>query len=116
MNVSDELGVTVPCGTLKDVVKVPPSLCVNVKVFVEDPLSENPVIVLSYALLDSAELPPLQVTAPLTVKAFVLPLNVNPASLVILVYPFQYATLPDEPLPVTLPTCVLSIFCQASVA
>ena len=98
------LGVVVPCGILNDVVKVPPSCCVNVKVFVEDPLLENPVIILSYAELDSVDPPPLQVTAPPTVKAFVLPLNVNPASLVTLVDPFQYATLPDEPLPVTLPT------------
>jgi len=70
---------------------------------------------LSYAELDSAEPPPLQVTAPLTVKAFDDVLNVRPLSLVIFDALFHTAILPDEPLPVTLPTWVLSIFCQASV-
>ena len=116
VNVSVLLGVTVPCGIIKDVVKVPPSCCVIVIVLVDVPESLRPVTILSYAELDSVDPPPLQVTAPPTAKAFVPPLNVNPESLVILVDPFQYATLPDEPLPVTLPTWVLSIFCQASVA
>jgi len=71
---------------------------------------------LSYAELDSAEPPPLQVTAPPTAKAFDDVLNVRPLSLVILESLFHTASLVLLPEPVTLPTCVLSIFCQASVA
>ncbi len=108
------LGVVVPCGLLNDVVKVAPLCCVSVNVIVEEPESVNELILASYAAFDSAEPPPDQLTVPPTVK--LLPSKAKSESLVIFESLFQYATLPDEPLPVTLPTWVLSIFCQASVA
>jgi len=42
---TEPVPVTVPCGLLNDVVKVPPSLCVRVNVIVEEPESLNAVIV-----------------------------------------------------------------------
>ena len=108
--------VTVPCGMLKLVVKVPPSCCVNVSVLELEPELPNPVTILSYAEFDSNELPPDQVTVPPTVKAFEPPLNVNPASLVIFELLFQNATLVLEPEPVTFPTCELSIFVHVVLA
>ena len=62
VNVCVLLGVVVPCGLLNDVVKVPPSCCVSVNVIVEEPESLNACNHLSYAELDSADLPPDQVT------------------------------------------------------
>jgi len=73
-------------------------------VTVDEPLSLKPVIILSYALLDSEDPPPLQVTAPLTAKAFVDVLNVRPLSEVKFEELFHIGILVLAPEPVTLPT------------
>ena len=56
-----------PWGTEKDVDKVPPSCWVSVRVTVEVPLSLKPVIILSYDVFHSVDVPPVAVTTPLTV-------------------------------------------------
>ena len=46
VKVSVLLGVVVPCGLENEVVSVLPLCCDNVNVIVDDPESENPVILL----------------------------------------------------------------------
>ena len=103
-----------PCGTANEVDSVPPSCCVKVKVTVDEPLSLKPVIILSYALFHSPELPPLAIIFPVTVKWLPLAFQVIPESLANVVAPLQYATLFAAPAPSN--TDVLSILSHVSVA
>ena len=78
--------------SVQEVVNVPPSCCVAVNVLVVSPVTFNAVMLLSYAVLDSAEPPPDQVTVPPTDKLFDVGLNVkleSPATFPVLV---QYVT------------------------